>query len=259
VIRFLLELALAPALVAASTFVCRRWGTRLGGLLSALPAVVGPLLLITAQQRGAAFAARTATGTLLGLIALAAFTLVYARAAVHGRWAVSLFAGWGCAAAVGGLVELLGPHVGLATTLLASTLALACAYFALPSLARESTPADASGREIVVRMAATTGLVIGLAVAAQLLGPRTGGLLAGLPVLASVLAVFTHRRGGTLALIALLRGMLAGMPGFVAFCAVVALLIEPAGPIPAFVAATLVATTLQGLAVIHHGLRWSRA
>jgi hypothetical protein len=67
VITLTFELALAPALVAASTLACRRWGARIGGLLSAFPAVVGPVLLISEQQYGSAFTARAAVGTLLGL------------------------------------------------------------------------------------------------------------------------------------------------------------------------------------------------
>jgi hypothetical protein len=46
------ELLIAPLLVAGSTFACRRWGAPVGGMLSAFPAVVGPVLLILAQERG---------------------------------------------------------------------------------------------------------------------------------------------------------------------------------------------------------------
>jgi hypothetical protein len=46
-------------------------------------------------------------------------------------------------------------------------------------------------------MAACFALVVALAAAASALGPAAGGVLAALPVLASVLAVSTHRaRGG---------------------------------------------------------------
>jgi len=94
-------------------------------------------------------------------------------------------------------------------------------------------------------MLAAASLVVALSAAAGALGPTAGGVLAALPVLASVLAVFTHRDHGPEAAAALLRGMLSGMGGFVAFCLLVALLIEPAGPLVAFIAATAGAITAQ--------------
>ena len=48
-------------------------------------------------------------------------------------------------------------------------------------------------------------------------------------MLASILAAFTHRQEGAAALVALLRGMLAGMAGFVVFCVTVAGLVERVG------------------------------
>jgi hypothetical protein len=218
------------------------------------------LLLITAQERGAAFTASAATGTLLGLVTLAGFVLVYVRAAAGAGWVVSLLAGWGCAAGLGGLLQLVAAHVVLPVALVAATVTLAAAYRALPSPEAQRDPPNASKREVVLRMGATTMLVIALAVAAQLLGSRVGGMLAGLPVLASVLAACTHRRDGAATLVALLGGMLAGMAGFVAFCAVVAVLIVPAGTAPTFALATLGALGLQVLAATRPSvLGWVRA
>jgi hypothetical protein len=94
-------------------------------------------------------------------------------------------------------------------------------------------------------MATAAALVVALSAAAGALGPTAGGVLAALPVLASVLAVFTHRDHGPASAVALLHGMLGGMGGFVAFCLLVALLIEPAGPTAAFAAAAAGALTAQ--------------
>ena len=59
----LLQLSIAPALVGGSTLVARRWHERAAGIVSAFPAIVGPVLLITAHEHGAAFAGRVADGT----------------------------------------------------------------------------------------------------------------------------------------------------------------------------------------------------
>jgi hypothetical protein len=72
VAKLIAELSLAPGLVAAATIAGDRWGQRVAGLVSGLPVVVGPLLLIADKQRGAGFAATAANSVLLGLPALGA-------------------------------------------------------------------------------------------------------------------------------------------------------------------------------------------
>lgn len=242
------ELIIGPLLVGGSTLAARRWGSAVGGLVSAFPAVVGPVLLIVAQERGERFAARAADGTLLGLVALSGFVLVYARLAVRARWGPSLLAGWACAAAAATLVGWVAPGGGVAAGAALATGSLTLAYIAMPRARRGPDAAgSATNDDLVLRMALTALLVACLATAAILVGPLIGGMLTALPVLASVLAVFTHRRGGPDALVALLRGLLVGMSGFVGFCAVVALLIVPLGVGPAFAAATVAAVGLQAL------------
>lgn len=241
------ELILAPILVACSTLVCRRWGARAGGVASALPAVVGPVLLITAQHHGAAFTARAANGTLLGLTTLAAFAVAYARMAGHVRWPIGLGTSWLCAAGVAVLVDRLSARLEFPGGLIVAAISLSAAYAALPDPApRIREPADAAGGdEILLRMGLTAALVATLAAGATRLGPVLGGMLAALPVLASVLAVRTHRRNGGPMTVELLRGMLSGMSGFVGFCAVVAVLIVPLGTVAAFGMAAVSAITLQ--------------
>jgi hypothetical protein len=109
-------------------------------------------------------------------------------------------------------------------------------------------------------MATAALLVVLLSAAAGALGPLAGGMLAALPVLACVLAVFTHREAGAPAAIGLLRGLLAGMASFVVFCQLIAMLIVPYGIAPAFEAATVAAVGVQAVAVyapaaVHSALR----
>src|SRR5829696_5202774 len=92
---------LAASLVGGSTLAALRWGHGIGGVLSAFPLIVGPVLLIAAERHGTAFAAEAAIATLGGLVALAAFALAYARAARRHGWAASLLGGWAVAAALG--------------------------------------------------------------------------------------------------------------------------------------------------------------
>ena len=246
-IKVLAELLIAPLLVGGSTLACRRWGERAGGLLSAFPAVVGPVLLIVALERGDPFTARAADGTLLGLAALAGFVFAYSRTARYGHWGVSLVAGWACDGAIAACVSLRGQSLAFPDGLVAAAKSLTIAYRLMPRSAAlplqpETTP---TRRDIPLRMAATATLVLALTAATELLGPLIGGVLAALPILASVLAAFTHGDQGPRAAIALLRGMLTGMACFVGFCSVVAALVVPLGVIVAFAAATVVAVALQ--------------
>ncbi|HEY8763448.1 MAG TPA: hypothetical protein VIM18_04630 [Solirubrobacteraceae bacterium] len=247
-LQTIIELVLAPLLVAAAGMAGRRWGPQAGGVVSAFPAIVGPVLLITALDHGNRFAARTADGTLLGLVALGAFALAYARLAERAGWRLTLLAAWAAAAlsaaGVGLVVGAAGPPAGLLT----AGVSLFAAHRLLINRAPPSPPATASYPDpgsLPLRMLATALLVTGLAASARAFGAVAGGILTALPVLASVLAVATHRRQGAAAVVALLRGMLAGMAGFVAFCEVLVLTLPAAGLVVAFAAAIVVALAVQ--------------
>ena len=209
--------------------------------MSSFPAIVGPLLLVTALGHSARFTAQAANGVVLGLVALAGFAAVYGLVAARAGWGASLLAGWVVAAVLASAAG--GAGVGAAAGFVLATSSLVGAYCVLP---RADDGVRAPGRQLVLaRMVATGALVVLLAAAASRFGAVAGGVLAALPALASVLAVSTHRRQGRSAVLDLLRGMVAGMVGFVAFCEVVALLIDRTSIAATFTAATLAALALQ--------------
>ena len=236
---------LASCLVGASTIASRAWGYEIGGLISAFPLIVGPVVLLAAVRQGPAAAAQTAGATLLGLVALSGFALAYGRAAGHRGWPSSVALGWAVAAATGVLVARV--EAGLLGALAAATLSIALARACLPRGREAALTMQAPGWELPARMALTALLIVGLTVAGERFGPTVAGILAALPALASVLAVFTHARDGSRAVLSLLRGMLGGLAAFVIFCAAIAVLIEPAGVIPAFVLATAAAVLVQAV------------
>ncbi|MEA2169291.1 MAG: hypothetical protein QOF76_2591 [Solirubrobacteraceae bacterium] len=247
-ITTLVELLLAPLLVGASTLAARRWHDHVGGVVSAFPAIVGPLLLITVHLHGSASTARAATGTLVGLVGLSAFATVYGRVSQTRRWPVALTAGW-IAAAV--LTVPLGTFTpGLPGALILAGASLTGAVATLPQSRAWNSEPRAGVSRAGVRMALTFALVAGLAVLVRWAGPAVGGMLAGLPVLASVLTCATHRHSGAVASTELLRGMLAGMGSFVAFCAVVAFLVVRVPSGLAFAMALLAAVVAQVAAVV---------
>ena len=241
---------LAACLVGVSTLAAHAWGHGIGGLLSAFPLIVGPVLYLTAEREGAMAAAQTAAATLLGLVALSGFALAYGRSAVRWGWRASLLLAWAAAAVIGLVAATL--DAGLAVALAAAAASLALARMALPAAREESAPPVLPRWELPLRMALTALLIVSLTAAGARFGPTVAGILAALPTLASVLAVFTHSLHGRDALLDLLRGMLGGMAAFVTFCALIGLLVERAGVGPAFLLATLAAVLVQAVAGRRH-------
>jgi hypothetical protein len=215
-------------------------------VLSAFPLIVGPVLLLAAQRHGAAFAARAAAGTLLGLVALSGFAAAYARCAARRAWGISLAVGWAAAALLGTLAGRV--EVGVLGALAVAGGSLALAHSAIPPGSTARAP-ELPAWELPLRMACTALLIVALTGAAERFGPAVAGVLAALPTLASVLAVFTHLRHGRDALFGFLRGMLTGMGAFVAFCAVVAVLVDRTGVAATFLIATAAAVALQAAVV----------
>ena len=234
---------LGAPLVAISTVAAARWGHVIGGVLSAFPLIVGPVLLVTAQRHGTAFAAQTAAATLLGLIALSGFALAYGRSARRLGWRSSVAFAWLAAAALGALAGRV--EAGLLGGLVVATGSLAVALWALPARRSPTVAVVAPRWELPLRMALTAAMIVGISAAAGRFGPTVAGALAALPTVASVLAVSTHQQHGAEAALDLLRGMLGGMAAFVLFCALIGLLVEPAGVAAAFVLATAAAVLVQ--------------
>jgi hypothetical protein len=244
----LVKLALAPALVVGSSLAGRRWGHEVSGLLVALPLVAGPILLITELEHGAHFAARAASASLLGLVALASFVVVFARIAhiVRARaWPLAVAGGW---------IAFLAVALAFGATTIAAGigLALAVAAFALAplllphdrELAHEPTAALPVW-DLPARAAATALLVLGLTGAAAGLGPTLTGVLTPFPVSNTVLAAFLLVLEGPAQLDAFFRGFLRGAYGFCAFCFLVAVLVVPLGAAGAFSLALLGALAVQ--------------
>lgn len=234
-----------PALVAGCTLGARRWGPQIGGWLTALPVVAGPTLFFLAMEQDAAFAARAALGTLVAMIAVAVFGVVYAWVSLRCGWAPSVLAGW--AAFVAATVLLLAVPWTPITALLATLAGFTAAARALPAARPHPSPSPTPAWDLPLRMIGTLAVVLTVTSAADRLGPALSGAFTPFPVALTVLVVFAHAQQGAPVAIQLLRGFFPAMWGFALFCLVLAQALVPLGPALAFALAIAAQLAVHGL------------
>ncbi len=219
----------------------------MAGILGGLPVVAGPILLVLTLLHGRPFGADAAAGTLLGLVALTTFVVVYGRVAPGTSPAATVIAGWGAFLVGVTLLSLIHPQP-LVSMILAGT-AFALGLRLLPA---PRQPLAAQGAfpwwDLPARAAAALALVVALTAASGALGPHLSGLLAPFPIITSVLAVFTHAHGGTDQVRVLLRNFLVGFYGFAVFCFTLAVTLDSMGIAAAFSIALVAALAVQTVA-----------
>lgn len=241
-----IKLLLAPLCVLAVSLAGRRWGMAAAGILGGLPVVAGPILLVLTLVHGRAFGAEAAAGTLLGLCALTTFAVVYGRLSPRLGPAASLLCGWTAFLAAVGVLDQVHPPDLLALALAGASFALG--LFLLHAPPGEPAPiGELPWWDLPARGLAAAAMVLALTAAAGSLGPGLSGLLAPFPVIASVLAVFTHLHGGADQVKILLRSFLIALYGFASFCFVLAEALPSLATAAAFLLATAVALAVQAL------------
>ena len=243
----LLKLTLTPLLVGGASLAARRWGPAIGGWIVALPLTSGPVLFFLALDQGPAFAADATVGTLLGLGAICGFCLGYLWASRRGPGSAMVAASVGYVA-VGLAVQ---PVTGAPFMLLvlAVVAAIAGVLRLLPTTTEGGTGRTHPAWDLPARIIVATTFVVVITAIAPHLGPVTSGIVATFPVYASVLAVFEQVHGGRPGALGVLRGVLIGLFGTVAFYVVLRALLVPAGIAVAFGIAIAV-TGLIGAAAL---------
>ena len=240
----ILKLTLLPALIGLLSLAGRRWGPTVAGFLVALPLTSGPVILFLALEQGPAFAARAAQATILALISLAAYCVVYARLARHASWFLCLMA----ASAVFFVFTLILERltISLPSSFMVAAVALALALYLLPDDVPRTEPSKSPAWEIPMRMLSAAAVVVTLTAVAHSLGPRLSGLLTPFPVAAGIMGGFTHHFEGPAAAVRLLRGLLAGLFAFALCFLIIALTLESWGLARSFGVAFLATALLQG-------------
>jgi hypothetical protein len=231
-----------PLIIGGATLAGRRWGPTVTGWIGGMPLASGPLTYFLTIEQGAAFGAASATATLAGLVGVAAFTVAFSRLATAGAWPLPVSVGLLTFIAVAGALAFvqLEPLSAFAAAVVALTGAIRLVGSPNPVV----TPRPAPVWDIPARALVATTLVVSLSATAAALGPRLVGLIAPVPVYASVMASFAHTQEGPGASVRLLRGVLVGAYGFACFYLVVALLVT-SDVLTAFLLATFTALAVQ--------------
>ena len=243
------KLLLVPAFIGSLSLAGRRFGPAISGWLVGLPIVAGPIVFFLAVEQGSTFASSAARGTLVGLISLAAYALVYGRLSRRFAWIPTLLAGW-CAFLLCTVLLDQVPVPPLLLTFAAFSGIFLIVLRLLPTIDVLDDLPQTPAWEIVARMVAGAALVVAITGVARTLGPRLSGLLTPFPVAATVFTVFTHRFQGGAAAARLLRGLVAGCFTLAVFFLVVAATLVPWGIAASFGAATAACLVVQGISLI---------
>jgi len=189
----LFKILLAPVLIALVSLAGRKWGPGISGWLLGIPFNSGPILFFLVLEQGTQFASRTAVGSLLGILAWAAFTLAYAYSCLKLSWWLSTLVGWMAYFVVAALLLPVTLTVVPAFMVVSAVLALTVLAFPKAVLLR---PPTGYGRyDLWLRMATASFMVVTLTSFAKLLGPMASGVLSAFPAYTTILAVFSHCQG----------------------------------------------------------------
>ncbi|HEX8025557.1 MAG TPA: hypothetical protein VF484_05060 [Candidatus Limnocylindrales bacterium] len=253
------KVILTPLLIASTTLAGRRWGALLSGWLIALPLTSGPICLFITLEGGPTAGVAAATGALVGAGAEVAFSLGYLFAGADARWTRALAtASLAYVAATTVLSIVLPSNPPLLFVL---DLASFAAGLAVLRSRRSDAPLTVvrPGRwDIPARALVATILVLTISGVAPIVGGHAAGILATYPVYVSVLTSFAHRVAGRSQALAVVRGLLLGMPGFATFFLTVATTL-PTWPVVAAFAAAVAGALGVNLAILLVSLRLGEA
>ena len=204
----LFKIFLAPVLIALVSLAGRKWGPGISGWLLGLPFNSGPILFFLSVEDGRTFAARTAVGSMLGIVGWSLFGLIYAYCCRKLAWWYSTIIGWVAYFVAAALVLKLNFNIVAAFALVIVTLILILLIF--PKAPDSESTASYGRFDLPLRMLTAAAMVVSLTETATLLGPMRSGILSAFPAYTTILAVFAHRHGAAAA-INVLRGVEVGL------------------------------------------------
>ena len=237
------KIGLPVLMIGIVTLASHRYGPAVGGILGAVPAKGGPILLFLAVAQNTAFAATSAAASLGGAGGCGVFCLVYARVCRRVGWPVAGAAAY-AAFAVTWAVMLPIASWGLAPAFVATIGILLVSRRLLPEAV--PTPRRATSKsELPTRMVAGAAMVVFVTTVGPTFGATISGMMATIPTVAAVMALFTHAQEGPDRTVGVMRGMTHGLLGFASFLTVVAATLVPLGIVRSFALAAVAVVAVQ--------------
>lgn len=244
----LFKIFLAPVLIALVSLAGRKWGPGIAGWLLGIPLNSGPILFFLALEQGPEFASWTAVGSLLGILAWAAFSLMYSYCCLKLGWWYSTAIGWIAYFAVGAL--LLRIHLPVLESFVLVSISLALILWAFPRVSPPASPASYGKYDLLLRMATASVMVVSLTAFARALGPTRSGILSAFPAYTTILAVFSHRHQAAAA-VTTMKGVAIGLYTASTFFLVLSIALLHLAIAASFVLATLAALVVQGASLLY--------
>ena len=212
----LVPLFSAPTVVALAGAAERRWGSSAAGWLAAFPTTLPIAVLAVAAELGDQAGSTLALSAAAHVGAQVAFAVTFAFVLGRRNVVVGLAAG-AFAFACGSLVIRTLPAS------VAAAAAIPLLAFAPRLLPLRAPVAGTRRSRRDTAFASLIALVlIGVVMAtAKLAGPAAAGAIGAFPAMSSALALVIVRETGAPAAAGMLRGLIKGLPGYLAFCVVV--------------------------------------
>jgi hypothetical protein len=244
------KLFFTPILIGLVTLVGRRWGPIVSGLMVGLPLTSGPISFFLAYQYGVGFAAKAATGNMVGLISVSMFCLVYSLAAFRSRWLASASLAIGAFLVTTFIVNIFSWSQIVAAIVLLAVIGLVTRL--IPRYPLSQNVFKPPAWDLPARMVIATTFVLLLTTFANVLGPQLSGLLSPFPVFSVVLGAFTHHQQGPKAVTNLLRSIVAGTIAYGCFFLIVGLFLTHLGLAWTYLFATTAAVSVSGTLYFLH-------
>jgi hypothetical protein len=239
------KLFITPFLIGGVTFVGRRWGSIVSGLLIGLPLTSGPISFILAHEYGLDFAAQSAVGNLAGQISNCIFCLTYIQVAKKCNWLVSSLAA--ISAFFAATFALNCINWALWPAFITLLLVIIGAGLSIPRHALAPSSFRPPSWDLPARIITATGFVLLLTTLADELGPQLSGLISPFPAFSVIFAAFAQYQQGAKTASNLLRGVVLGSGSYAAFFVIVGGLLPPLGITLTYLLASLVAVSVGAI------------
>ncbi len=241
------KFTVTPILVGLASLAARRWGNTVAGLITGFPLMTAPIAIFLTIEQGAEFTISTSIGILVALVGIAVYALAYVLTARICSWPFAIAAAYTAFFGVSWLVApFLTTHL---TAALAAYGTILLTVVVMPNYKLAGAPLTVPAWEIWLRMLSTAAMIALVTTIANLVGPTWTGIIATVPVMATIMVIFTHGRLGYRPASIFMRSMMLSMFSFTTFFVVAAYALQSFTPLQAYVMATIAAVTLSPIVV----------